>query len=136
MRKLVLTSEECEKLIPHWYELDMNKLNQLGRVKTRKSNFDKSQFVMSSEGILITDKGYILNGKHRACWSVISGLNTEAYEVKNCNDILHHTPLRAFGDLEPTNIVEAFLTRFDYISLCQREGIYSIKDLVQRHLIN
>ena len=47
MEKVILTSQECKNLIPHWPELQERSIEHLLRMSVRKSNFDSEINVMS-----------------------------------------------------------------------------------------
>ncbi|MDD5086431.1 MAG: hypothetical protein PHV16_01635 [Candidatus Nanoarchaeia archaeon] len=137
MEKTVLTPEESRFLIPHWYELDDEKLKKLNFVKTRKSNFlgKENYRVMSTTGILVTPieiKGkdflYILNGKHRAFVSARSGLNLEAYVVSDEHDILYHTPRKSFGSEDPEKLIlsDTLIYNIDNKNLNLSDGLKSV----------
>lgn len=133
----MLTPEETGLLIPHWYELDDEKLKKLNFVKTRKSNFlgKENYRVMSTTGILITPieiKGkaflYILNGKHRAFKSAESKLNLEAYIVSDEHDILYRAPRKSFGNENPEELMfhDSLIYNPDYSNLNLSDGLKSV----------
>jgi len=134
MQKLILSPYECGQLVPHWMELDDSKLKNLKRMSTRKSNFSSEKRVMCPVGLLISEDGYIINGKHRASYARYKGFNHEAYCVNDKNDIIYHTPHKAYGNLGIEEIVESFLMREKYISLCKNQGVYLIDDLIEKNI--
>lgn len=133
MKKVILTPQQCGLLIPHWPELDTEKLKKLGRMVTRTSSFAPRQntLVMAAPPILITEENYILNGKHRAFTAAKHGYSLEAYRVQNEHDIFYHTPRDAYEDVGLENVMEAFGNRAIYISFCRSNGINCISDLLE-----
>ena len=127
MYKTILTPEECGMLVPHWPELNSRKLKRLGRMNTRTSKIISGQkiSVMSPVGIIITEEPekYILNGKHRAFKSFLGKFNLEAYVISGRNDIINHTPHKAYGEAGVEGVLRAFDDRYEYIQLCKNRGI-------------
>lgn len=133
MQKLILTPEECGELIPHWYDLNDEKLKHLLRITTRVSNFfpGERRIVMSSTPVLITDDGFILNGRHRSYVARRYGYDLEAYEVTDPRDIIHHTPHKSYGETGLEGVLEAYERRQLLTTICRSQGVTCVNDLVR-----
>ncbi len=137
VRKIILTPYECGDLLPHFPELDERKIKRLNSVKLRKSSFihDRICNVITPVGVLLLedpniDGLYILNGKHRSVISYVRNISEEGYIVRNMNEIIHHTPIKTYGETGLDGILDAFDKRYMYIHLCKSKGIYKISDFV------
>lgn len=134
MRKMILTPEECCKLIPHWPELREDKLQRLSRSVTRivKDMSGNDVTVMHCTGILVTEDNFILNGKHRALMAAKKRLNIEAYFVAGENDIRYNTPHNSYGEAGVDGVLDAFENKHTYIQYCKNQGIRRIEDFLLR----
>jgi hypothetical protein len=133
MEKRILTSEECGLLIPHWYQLDPNKLSRINGLATRisKPGFGPKIEVMNVPAILTYDDGYILNGKHRSFLAALRRSRLEQYVVSHVNEIEHNVKKESWGDLFPDELIKSLEHRKKYIHACNSRGIYCINDLVR-----
>lgn len=132
MQKRILTPEGCGNLIPHFPELNDEKLKRLNRISTRMSKFVQGQriVVMDTPPILILEDQYILNGKHRAYWATLNRFNLEACIAVDGPDIIYHTPHCTYGETGLEGVLEAYKNQAIYISLCNKIGIYTISDFI------
>jgi hypothetical protein len=133
MRKKILTPEECEKLIPHWPELEERKIKKLLRMSTKKTSFGNGKNVMSPVGIVIMEDGYILNGKHRAVIGAWRKYNLEAYVVDGEHDIYYHLPHKTYGEVGVEGLVEALDKKDFFVNFCKNDGVRSVHDLIKKY---
>ena len=134
MEKVILTSQECKNLIPHWPELQERSIEHLLRMSVRKSNFDSEINVMSPVGIVIMDDGYIVNGKHRATIGGWCEYNLEAYVVKGEHDVIYHLTHKAYGKTGKEGLIRAINEKEYLVNLCKQDEIFSINDLIKKYL--
>jgi hypothetical protein len=133
MQKKILNPSECSQLIPHWYDINPEKISKIDHAITRMSRFGygERREVMSVPAILISDDNYILNGRHRAYLAAKRGYSLETCIVSSPKEIAFHTPKETIADLSIEELIESFNKRNTYISICNNKGIYSIKDLIK-----
>ena len=130
MEKRVLTPQQCARLMPHWPTINSEKLGRLSAIITRGSRISKCKKVMSCPPIVLDKGGFILNGRHRAVQSVLGGLNVEGCIIFNPNEIVHHLPHECYGETGREGVLEAFENRYTLISFCNKNGIYTVYDLL------
>lgn len=133
MKKIILSSEECERLKPSCFELDENKLRKLETFSIRGSRHKGRNDVISVPPILIAEDGFILNGNHRSFAAASSRNNIEACVVANENDLRHHIPKECLRDSSIDSLREMFSEKMKYINLTNLNGISNIRDLMRRN---
>lgn len=133
MRKIVLSGEECGRLIPHWPSVDMEKLDRLRNIVLRGSRYNgfNGRAVMSCPAILIDSEGFILNGRHRSLHSFLYGQSLEACEIRDEREIYHHVPRECFGGYSTAHIARTLEMKKIFQDFCRDKGIYSVADLVK-----
>lgn len=145
IRKQVLSPTEVGDLVPHWPDLDPDKIEGIGtrtnrRIRLRvdgKGNHTTHNVLAVPEIILCpslidSTKTFILNGKHRSVVSIVGGFNLAAYVVEDHRDIQNCLPKKALGDMTRDKISELFERRAFFENFCRRISIPDMRTLVNR----
>lgn len=114
--KRILNPRESALLVPHWHELDEDKLTRLGSIATRQYKLPDGQrtIVLDCPAVVIDPEGYIVNGKHRAVMALARRQNLEAIVVETPNDVINHVPNESYGPDEgdgPKKLIEALTNK-------------------------
>lgn len=139
VRKRIITPSQSALLVPHWYELDEEKLERLGSIPTKQLKLPGGgrEVVLACPPIVIDPTGYLVNGKHRAVMSVSRRQNLEAIVVETPNDVRHHVPKESYGPDEgdgPAKLIEALANKNTYLNAIHAQGVYTVRDLVVKYL--
>ncbi|HBB02849.1 MAG: hypothetical protein US89_C0007G0032 [Candidatus Peregrinibacteria bacterium GW2011_GWF2_38_29] len=141
--KLILEPEDMIELVPHWPELDADKLARIARrglnhvkIHNRFTGGHISADVLNVPPITVCDsnlhpgRGYIINGKNRATIALLIRAPLVAINVETRNDIEHCLPRECFGDITTQGTLESFENRLVYERRCQAEGVSTMSDLL------
>ena len=145
IEKRFLGYKDVAGLVPHFPELDMEKLGRIvTRVTTRRGLHDQKLGTTVYEDVLavppillrpsVTVEGRwtILNGKHRAVIAVLRRAPLEVAIVTRRESIPHHVPRVAFGDLDIDRVQDLYDNAATWESLCVRQDAGTILDLIRK----
>lgn len=145
IEKLIIEPADIGNLVPHWYEVDIDKMSRIRTRSTRrisvplKSGGHLVSEVLDVPPVLIAPattrpgSDVILNGKHRAALAYINQRRIYVIRAHVRSDIRHHVPRECYGDLELDALEDVFDERAKYELLCAGRGVGTMHDLVMAH---
>jgi hypothetical protein len=129
---IILAADQARELNPNWYELDFCKLRNLSKSLPKASKLPglKDAVVVGAPPILISSEGFIINGKHRACWAALSGLGLESYVISDKKEI-RRLPGKIVRELGIEQLMRIYSDRELIVCECEKRNVYRIGDLIR-----
>jgi hypothetical protein len=145
IEKRFLGYREVAGLVPHYPELDMDKLGRIVTRTTTKRGISNQKTgqteyanvlavppLLLRPSVTVQGRWTILNGKHRAVIAVLRRVPLEVAIVSSRNSIPHHVPRVAFGDLDIERIQELYDEAAKWETLCVNQGVGTVLDLMRK----
>ncbi len=140
MKKIVASTQQYLKFIPHFPELDEEKLRKFQTAKTTTRRIRQKETgrhivanVLTPPPILCCPHGdslFILNGKHRLTVAALLGSwLVEVVIPETISDIEHGLSPKWLGGMTVEQICNLFINKNFYVDLCRTHGITKLLHL-------
>jgi hypothetical protein len=141
MKKIVAKPWQYINYIPHFPELNEEKLGKFLKAKTVRRKIRQALTgshvaadVLTPPPVLCCpheETLFILNGKHRLTMAaLLDGLAVEVVIPETVSDIEHGLSPKWLGGMTVENVCDLFMNKQSYIDLCKDHGVLNLMNLM------